>query len=308
MAATAREYQEGFLAGAYLLSLLEHNTFAEIKGLGIGGRVWSDRMVDELAESGLIEPPPERYFFEDTPVVLTDAGEEKALALILEPGNRVPETVLLAWRLAYMDYGGSEHADEGIIPSEIVARLEELEDAYLRFKQEGQPNNNRSRVEASYHDSSRWTGRRSTKQQAAFIRRVAPIALNGVELLIGELESLGHNGGPSIEERKEALTQLRDLQSALAELIKLAENDLPTMGALSTVRALQSKLFTWCDVTFSISAPAAGLAFCKAAVVWGVASAINGMIGGGGEAVGALASQVLDAAVSTKERKASGKF
>ncbi|MDQ0248449.1 hypothetical protein J2W22_000496 [Sphingomonas kyeonggiensis] len=72
--------------------------------------------------------------------------------------------------------------------------------------------------------SSSWTGIASLPERVAAFKQLAPVALAAVDSLIVELDRPGDNGGPPLDERKEALAALRDLHAALGALLAAAEN------------------------------------------------------------------------------------
>ncbi len=101
--------------------------------------------------------------------------------------------------------------------------------------------------------SSKWTGRRTAKQQAMIVLAVAPNALEAVEMLLAEqAHSLG-NGPPMEPERERAIQQLKELRSALGELIELAETGRPLSPQLQKVRALKDRALTWSAETYELT-------------------------------------------------------
>jgi hypothetical protein len=88
-------------------------------------------------------------------------------------------------------------------------------------------------------DSSKWTGRVSVREQALFVRALAPTAILAVERLIGDEMRLRDNGGPVDDHREDALTHLRALHAALGELIELAREERPLDGMLGKLQALR---------------------------------------------------------------------
>ncbi|MBB4836951.1 nitroreductase [Sphingomonas kyeonggiensis] len=72
-------------------------------------------------------------------------------------------------------------------------------------------------------DSSAWTGITSLQERVVAFKNLAPVALAAVDSLITELEEPGSNGGPPLDERKEALDALKALHEALGALLAAAE-------------------------------------------------------------------------------------
>jgi hypothetical protein len=100
--------------------------------------------------------------------------------------------------------------------------------------------------------SSRWTGKRTVKQQAQIVLSLAPTAFQAVDMLLDEQERPLHNGGPVEPERLDAIAQLRDLHGALGELIALAQAGRPFESQLQTVRALKDRAFQWSKETYEL--------------------------------------------------------
>lgn len=93
--------------------------------------------------------------------------------------------------------------------------------------------------------SARWTGRRTAAQQAQVVLALAPDALVGVERLLEEQERALHNRGPVDPEQIQAIEQLKELHSALGELIDLAEAGSPLEESLHRLRDLKNRAFKW---------------------------------------------------------------
>jgi hypothetical protein len=87
--------------------------------------------------------------------------------------------------------------------------------------------------------SSKWTGRVSVREQALFVRALAPTAMMAVERLISDEMRLRDNGGPVDDHREAALSHLRALHAALGELIDLAREERPLEGMLGKLQALR---------------------------------------------------------------------
>ena len=72
-------------------------------------------------------------------------------------------------------------------------------------------------------DAATWTGITSLKDRVIAFKQLAPIALAAVTTLITQLEVRGENGGPPLDERKEAIDALRALHEALSSLLASIE-------------------------------------------------------------------------------------
>jgi len=79
--------------------------------------------------------------------------------------------------------------------------------------------------------ASNWTGRRSPKEEAAAAKALLPVARASIEVLIDYLERGRGNGGPPLDEHKEAIDALRGLHDALGGLIAAYEKEvIPSMA------------------------------------------------------------------------------
>jgi hypothetical protein len=90
-------------------------------------------------------------------------------------------------------------------------------------------------------ESRAWTGRPSAAQQAAIVKALALPALGAVEKLLRDQEDALDNGGPVDADREKALTDLRELHTALGELVRLIETDRPIDGILARLAALKDR-------------------------------------------------------------------
>jgi hypothetical protein len=237
VAATPGENLDGFLVAVYLTSLLSDNYFEKIKTLPFGGPRWSEKLIDQLVDGGMIEPPEDGYFFDASEIIITEKGKEKALELIKEPGARVPEIVLFGWRYNYLEkpYNLDENGDPAFIPAEISDRLRELEDGYRRYKNDADQYKNREMernsdavgidggaATAEAISAQSWTGVPSEQERIKNIKILIVPAIAVLDKLIEELES-GKNNGPRIQENIDRLKYLKRLHSALGELLARSE-------------------------------------------------------------------------------------
>ncbi|MBW3168838.1 hypothetical protein [Qipengyuania flava] len=73
-------------------------------------------------------------------------------------------------------------------------------------------------------DPSSWNGSQSASTQLAAVKALIPLAQASIEGLIASLGEPGANGGPILDERAEAIEHLRQLHTALGELLTAAES------------------------------------------------------------------------------------
>lgn len=78
-------------------------------------------------------------------------------------------------------------------------------------------------IRSGRYDSSAWTGATRPAERLAAVRTLMPVAVGAVEQLLNALEAPGHNGGPPLDEKSEAITQLRQLHGVLGSLLEAAE-------------------------------------------------------------------------------------
>ncbi|MDK8184268.1 MULTISPECIES: hypothetical protein [Sphingomonas] len=71
--------------------------------------------------------------------------------------------------------------------------------------------------------ASSWTGMTNLQERVAAFKHLAPVAIAAVDALIADVEKSGDNGGPPLDDRKEALEALRALRDALSALLAAAE-------------------------------------------------------------------------------------
>jgi hypothetical protein len=71
--------------------------------------------------------------------------------------------------------------------------------------------------------SSSWTGIASIHERVAAVKAATPVALMAIDALIDQLEVGGANGGPPLDERREAIDDLRKLHNALGALLEAVE-------------------------------------------------------------------------------------
>lgn len=73
------------------------------------------------------------------------------------------------------------------------------------------------------YDASAWTGIQDPVHRVRAVQTLIPVAQAAVGCLIEHLEQPGHNGGPPLDEVETALTNLRQLHSALGELLTITD-------------------------------------------------------------------------------------
>jgi hypothetical protein len=67
--------------------------------------------------------------------------------------------------------------------------------------------------------SSRWTGIQSQRERLVVARKILPLAQASIEGLIAELERPSGNFGPSLDDRQEAIDNLKALHAVLGTII-----------------------------------------------------------------------------------------
>lgn len=112
-------------------------------------------------------------------------------------------------------------------------------------------------TDAPSAESSAWTGKASLAQQARIVRALAIPALEVVDRLLAEQERALDNGGPIDADQAAALQDLRDLHTALGELIGLVEAARPVEGVLGRLAELKTRAIQ--GFTRNLSADAAAL-------------------------------------------------
>lgn len=101
-----------------------------------------------------------------------------------------------------------------------------------------------SGLDASSFKASSWTGRRSNAEQTVVILRVAPIAIEGIEALIANIEAARPND-------EQSLRDLRQLHAALGELIEAADRGFDLRTAMLSVWNPMKRALDWSDSAFS---------------------------------------------------------
>lgn len=72
-------------------------------------------------------------------------------------------------------------------------------------------------------DSQIWTGNESRQTRIRTVQTLLPLAQSAIESLIDQLSQTGSNGGPILDDRAEAIDQLRLLHIALGSLLDSIE-------------------------------------------------------------------------------------
>ena len=72
-------------------------------------------------------------------------------------------------------------------------------------------------------DAQSWTGFASRGERLKTVQTLLPLAQSAIEGLIDQLSQPGDNGGPILDERAEAIEQLRQLHAALGSLLDSIE-------------------------------------------------------------------------------------
>lgn len=152
--------------------------------------------------------------------------------------------------------------------------------------------------------SSRWTGKRTMKQQAQIVLSLAPTAFQAVDMLLDEQERPMHNGGPVEPERLDAIAQLRDLHGALGELISLAQAGRPFEAQLQKVRALKDRAFQWSKETYELmlaQSPLMASSAVYGSAIWYLTNLMTKNVG----ASATMSAGVLGATALARSRRGS---
>ena len=126
--------------------------------------------------------------------------------------------------------------------------------------------------------STGWTGRRSATQQARIVQSLAPAALEGVDELLEIHERALHNGGPVEPAQQEAIDRLKELHSAIGELIQAAENNLTLDDRLKKVRDLKKRTFVWAKEGYQLTVASLPLTSSSTFIAAGVMFLVNAMV------------------------------
>jgi hypothetical protein len=148
--------------------------------------------------------------------------------------------------------------------------------------------------------AAKWTGNRSTGEQAKIVIALGYDALAGVEALLDEQERPLHNGGPVELERAEAIERLRELHSELGELLRLAELGKPLSETLARVKAAKDKALRWTASPAGFALGALPLTGGSVALGVGVHYLVNAIGVGDGPALGIAAMGVHVAAAGVQ--------
>lgn len=153
--------------------------------------------------------------------------------------------------------------------------------------------------------SQGWTGKRSATQQARIVLSLGYDALLGVEMLLDEQERPLGNGGPVEPERLEAIERLRELHTAIGELIAFADAGRPIDEQLAHVRSLKDKAIHWSASPAGLSLGGIPLLGMSTVLGVGVMYLINAICPGQGQAFGvaALGAHTAAAAVRASVEK-----
>lgn len=156
------------------------------------------------------------------------------------------------------------------VPS-LVRTHNDLDSFVSAFKEIADREERRERVRSSFQailstlrpsepsgaDASAWTGRPCPGQQARIVRALAVPALEVVDRLIAEQERALDNRGPVDADQAQALQDLRDLHTALGELIRLVEAARPIEGVLGRLAQIKDRAIQ--GFTKNLGADAAAL-------------------------------------------------
>lgn len=84
--------------------------------------------------------------------------------------------------------------------------------------------NGLEKIDAVDTDSSAWTGIQTPAAKLKAVRALLPLAQAAVEGMISVLQEAGGNGGPVLDERAEAIDNLRALHKSLGDLLQAADS------------------------------------------------------------------------------------
>ncbi len=244
MVATSSELQDGFIVGVYLSGTHGDNQFGWVKSLGLGGQnFWNDGLVDQIVDRQLVLPSSDGMFFSFTDVRITDEGQGQALALMQEPGARVPESVVEMWMMRTAERHGGIMTDR--LPPDLILRLDDFQranDAYqerlLRAEQRI-----RERFRSVELDSSTWTG---------IEQRIAsnPEILEQIRSRIRDIDYLVGRTGLTNREKAEA----KSITEALTTLINSPQPEWKSIISLLTSPSITAitNTFAILDIIFRI--------------------------------------------------------
>jgi hypothetical protein len=153
--------------------------------------------------------------------------------------------------------------------------------------------------------SGSWTGKRTPAEQARVVISLAPCALEGVEQLLSEFERTLHNGGPVDPERSDAIRALKELRTAITELIDVAETGQLVAANLASLRILKSRTFRWSRETYSLAVAGLPLTTASTVVGCGVMMLVDVLGKGSAEAAAIGVGAMGVHAVAASKRVAS---
>jgi transcriptional regulator with XRE-family HTH domain len=134
----------------------------------------------------------------------------------------VPRATISRWIA-----GDTEPSEHQMWP--ILERLKSIKSSDLEDKP-GLDRQSREEIEvpnssaSSIHPSS-WIGLTDRKEQLAGIKATIPEVRIAIEALIHGLDHSGHNGGPPLDDRNEAIEILRDLHEKLGSILTAIDED-----------------------------------------------------------------------------------
>ncbi len=132
-------------------------------------------------------------------------------------------------------------------------------------------------------DSQSWTGTEPRTAHLRRVQRLLPLAQQGLEALIAEYETRGHNGGPPLAEKEEALTALKEFHAALGAIIESIEtgafdDELGHGLVADLARTAKRTLKALRDDPVPYSVAALAVVVCEALGLTGVGEIIGGVV------------------------------
>lgn len=119
-------------------------------------------------------------------------------------------------------------------------------------------------------NSAAWTGRRTPAQQARIVLAMVPDAQLAIEMLLDEQQRGLHNGGEVEPERLQGIELLKELHSALGDLLRLAETGRGLTQQLQLVKGIKEKALVLSKETLGVTL--AGIPQMASSSVFGLAA------------------------------------
>jgi hypothetical protein len=206
--------QTRLLVGAYLLSEGDHQRQLRARALiqhidfGRDDTDWIFEAIEGLTDLGLLMPFSRDGTIEVQPIQLTSGGAIEAQRL-LERGVQVP-----------MRQGSHAPTRYYEVPLGWPSDIPPDDELEIPPPTSGST------------PASSWTGRSSISEQVRTVTALAPLAMRDIDMLIDTTREKRFNDGATAD----AIDRLRDLHSALGDLLKSVEANAPLDSALTLLR------------------------------------------------------------------------